>query len=241
MLLKDTDKMLLIGTSRVDETYAISIASDVCLQPGHQALVRSRVKRDVNDVSGGQVVVEVCNASTEEVIVKAEAVVAVAAEVPEMAFEGHDSPSFNVNELNRVIASATVRRPVPVNDDLDKMEAALTKSREEELCADYSDSALEREQRSLFTAMLWELCDLFVENSKRPGRTDLMEFRIDTGTHTPIKQQPYSVSKTDGDVMEAELQQYLELNPLRSSTRPWASPVLMIRKPDGGIRFCFDY
>ncbi|GMF48867.1 unnamed protein product [Phytophthora fragariaefolia] len=49
------------------------------------------------------------------------------------------------------------------------------------------------------------------------------------------------VSIAEGEVMEAEIQQYLELGLIRPSTSPWASPVLMIRKPDGGIRFCIDY
>ncbi|OWZ13531.1 Retrovirus-related Pol Polyprotein from transposon 412 [Phytophthora megakarya] len=74
-----------------------------------------------------------------------------------------------------------------------------------------------------------------------PGRTDLLEFSIDTGSSPPTKQRPYRVSKAEGDVMEAELQQYLSLGHIRPSTSPWASPVLMIRKPDCGIRFCIDY
>ncbi|KAF0712282.1 hypothetical protein AaE_012068, partial [Aphanomyces astaci] len=41
--------------------------------------------------------------------------------------------------------------------------------------------------------------------------------------------------------MEAELNQYLDLGLIRPSKSPWASPVLMIRKPDGSIRFCIDY
>ncbi|KAF0721971.1 hypothetical protein Ae201684_018793 [Aphanomyces euteiches] len=41
--------------------------------------------------------------------------------------------------------------------------------------------------------------------------------------------------------MEAEIQQYLDLGLIRPSTSPWESPVLMIRKPDGSIRFCIDY
>ncbi|KAG6612102.1 uncharacterized protein IUM83_15004 [Phytophthora cinnamomi] len=89
--------------------------------------------------------------------------------------------------------------------------------------------------------MLGSFKDLFVETSMKPGRTDLLEFTIDTGDRPPIKQQPYRVSKAEGDVMEAEVQQYLSQNLIRPSTSPWASPVLMIRKPDGGIRFCIDY
>ncbi|KAE8914090.1 hypothetical protein PF002_g2922 [Phytophthora fragariae] len=82
---------------------------------------------------------------------------------------------------------------------------------------------------------------MFVESSKKPGRTDLLQFEIDTGDSAPIKQQPYRVSLAEGDVMEAEIQQYLGLNLIRPSTSPWASPVLMIRKHDGGKQICIDY
>ncbi|GMF55210.1 unnamed protein product [Phytophthora fragariaefolia] len=41
--------------------------------------------------------------------------------------------------------------------------------------------------------------------------------------------------------MEGEIQQYQELKVIRPSNTPWASPGLMIRKPDDGIRFCIDY
>ncbi|KAE9337951.1 hypothetical protein PR003_g11756 [Phytophthora rubi] len=44
---------------------------------------------------------------------------------------------------------------------------------------------------------------------------------------------PYRVSLAERDVIEAEIQQYMELDLIRPSTSPWASPVLMIRKPDG--------
>ncbi|GMF32082.1 unnamed protein product [Phytophthora fragariaefolia] len=70
---------------------------------------------------------------------------------------------------------------------------------------------------------------------------DLLKVEIDTGDNRPIKQQPYRVSVADGEVMEAEVEEYLDLGLIRPSNSPWASPVLMIRKPDGGIRFCIDY
>ncbi|KAE8972532.1 hypothetical protein PR003_g27462 [Phytophthora rubi] len=82
---------------------------------------------------------------------------------------------------------------------------------------------------------------MFVESSKKPGRPDLLKFQIDTGDNPPIKQQPYRVSYAEGEIMEADIQQYMELGFVRESNSPWASPVLMIRKPDGGIRFGIDY
>ncbi|GMF32974.1 unnamed protein product [Phytophthora fragariaefolia] len=45
----------------------------------------------------------------------------------------------------------------------------------------------------------------------------------------------------EGGVMKAEIQRYLELKLIIPSSSPWASPVLMIRRPDGRIKFCIDY
>ncbi|KAG3114615.1 hypothetical protein PI124_g2883 [Phytophthora idaei] len=132
MRLKDTREELQIGAARVEVAYAISFASNVRLLPGHQALVRSRVRGDVMDgsvvlvegvpgleeplrvartlctVQGGQVVVEVCNASTEEVEVEAKAVVAMAAIIATSAFKWMKQPQFSRNEVGEIISSATV-------------------------------------------------------------------------------------------------------------------------------------
>ncbi|ETV95586.1 hypothetical protein H310_11021 [Aphanomyces invadans] len=83
--------------------------------------------------------------------------------------------------------------------------------------------------------------DLFVKTSKAPGRTDLIECHINTAGASPIKSAPFRVTQKEGEIMEAEIRQYLDLGLIRKSTSPWASPVLMIRKPDGSIRFCIDY
>ncbi|KAE9043707.1 hypothetical protein PR001_g3157 [Phytophthora rubi] len=117
----------------------------------------------------------------------------------------------------------------------------LTEAYWAEMEADFTDSKLSGEQQKLLRSLLGDFRDMFVESSLKPGRTDLLKFSIDTGTHPPIKQRPYRVSNAEGDVMEAEIDQYLELGLVRPSTSPWASLVLMIRKPDGGIRFCIDY
>ncbi|KAF0725832.1 hypothetical protein Ae201684P_018644 [Aphanomyces euteiches] len=78
-------------------------------------------------------------------------------------------------------------------------------------------------------------------SSKAPGKTHLVELSIDTGISPPIRNVPYRTSKAESDIMEAEINQYLDLGLIRPSKSPWASPVLMIREPDGTIRFCVDY
>ncbi|KAG3115408.1 hypothetical protein PI125_g5568 [Phytophthora idaei] len=58
---------------------------------------------------------------------------------------------------------------------------------------------------------------MFVESSKKAGRTELLRFGIDTGNSPPIKQLPYRVSLAEGEVMEAEISQYLDLELIRRS------------------------
>ncbi|KAG3058447.1 hypothetical protein PI124_g23174 [Phytophthora idaei] len=140
-----------------------------------------------------------------------------------------------------MLVSAEGKTPGKVGTEAAEMVAAMYDNKEDDFEVDFQDSSLGAEQRRLFVEMLKEFRDLFVETSKKPGRTELQKFSIDTGTHMPIKQPPYRVSKAEGDVMEAEIHEYLGLGLIRPSTRPWASPVLMIRNPDGGIRFCIDY
>ncbi|KAF0772430.1 hypothetical protein AaE_002297 [Aphanomyces astaci] len=109
-----------------------------------------------------------------------------------------------------------------------------------EIPINWEGSDLSLDQREVLRKELLQF-DIFVTTSKAPGRTDLVKCHVNTGDASPIKQAPYRVSQKEGELMEAEIQQYLDLGLIRSSTSPRASPVLMIRKPDGSIRFCIDY
>ena len=104
----------------------------------------------------------------------------------------------------------------------------------------FKDSSLTKEQKQKLIKELTRFKDVFVTSSKAPGRTPYLKFRIDTEDHKPIRNNPYRISKRESDIMEQEINQYLQLGLIRISQSPWSSPVLMIRKPDGGIRFCID-
>ncbi|KAF0738901.1 hypothetical protein Ae201684P_008866 [Aphanomyces euteiches] len=110
----------------------------------------------------------------------------------------------------------------------------------QEIPINWEGSSLNPLQRETIRQLLLEF-DLFVTTSKAPGRTDRIKCTINTGNAAPIKSAPFPVSQREGELMEAEIRQYEELGLIRPSTSPWASPVLMIRKPDGSIRLCIDY
>ncbi|KAE8883743.1 hypothetical protein PF007_g22418 [Phytophthora fragariae] len=263
MTLKETGETFRLGASRVEEMYVSRINSTIRLCPGGQALVVAnlmgkapedstvlveglpeidpflKVARSLCSVQNGQTIVEVCNASEEEVVIQKGTALAAATVLPKTTFlpaqQAYRSES-GTRSVDSVISSAAKE-----SDSPREAMPGLKEAYRAEMEADFTDSKLGGEQQELLRSLLGDFRDMFVESSLKPGRTDLLKFSIDTGTHPPIKQRPYRVSNAEGDVMEAEIDQYLELGLVRPSTSPWASPVLMIRKPDGGIRFCIDY
>lgn len=72
------------------------------------------------------------------------------------------------------------------------------------------------------------------------GRTDRIVHKIDTGEAEPIKQRHHIMSPYMLEHLYKELDKMLQLGVIRPSTSPWASPVLLVKKPDGSFRFCFD-
>ncbi|CAM5091887.1 unnamed protein product [Eretmochelys imbricata] len=87
-----------------------------------------------------------------------------------------------------------------------------------------------------------ELCTSYVPTfSAAPGLTEWAYHSIDTGNAHPIKVQPYGVSPQAKTAIEWEIQNMLQMGVIRPSSNAWASPVVLVPKPDGEIRFCMDY
>ena len=69
----------------------------------------------------------------------------------------------------------------------------------------------------------------------------MTEHKVDTGEAPPIRSPPYRIPQSLLKTVNDELRQMLELGIVRPSKSPWASPVVVVPKPDGTIRFCVDY
>ena len=84
--------------------------------------------------------------------------------------------------------------------------------------------------------------DVFAESDSDVGTTSLAFHEIDAADTRPLRQPvrrlPY------GEVREAvvkEIEKLTNAGIARPSTSPWASPVVLVRKKDGGWRMCVDY
>lgn len=73
------------------------------------------------------------------------------------------------------------------------------------------------------------------------GCTNLVEHRIDTGSAVPIKQRYYPVSPIVLKTIHEEVDEMLRLGVIEKSSSPWSSPILLVKKKDGGHRFVVDF
>ena len=74
-----------------------------------------------------------------------------------------------------------------------------------------------------------------------PGRTDLIQHDIKLSTSEPIRSKGYPVLFKARDVMDSEIKELLELGVIGKSVSPYSSPVVLVTKKDGSVRFCIDF
>ncbi|KAL0159663.1 hypothetical protein M9458_043388, partial [Cirrhinus mrigala] len=75
----------------------------------------------------------------------------------------------------------------------------------------------------------------------RPGRTKVLEHHIYTTYQVPIKQRPYRTTPAKQAVIKEQLEEMLAAGIVEPSHSGWASPVVLVPKKDGSLRFCVDY
>ncbi len=90
-----------------------------------------------------------------------------------------------------------------------------------------------------------QLLHILESNSRvctlRTGRTDVLQHHIYTTCQVLIKQKPYRLSPLKQLAMEEQLEEMLKQGIVEPSHSGWASPVVLVPKKDGKLRFCVDY
>ena len=79
-----------------------------------------------------------------------------------------------------------------------------------------------------------------LEDGER-GETDLVQMTIETGDavprRQPVRRMPFAVRLE----VARQLDEMQSRGVIQPSSSPWASPVVLVRKKDGSLRFCIDY
>ncbi|KAG2780934.1 hypothetical protein PC116_g14858 [Phytophthora cactorum] len=174
MTLKGTGDVIPLGATRVEETYAASVKSPMRLEPGCQALVHSsvrgtvrthsvvlvegvpgsdeslRIARALYTVADETVLVEVYNASTEEIEIKAGTYVAAVTIVPKSAFTANVPRRDGTSrDINAVLSAINGNASAKVGTVEAEMAGAMDNAGENDFEVDFQDSSLGAEQRRL--------------------------------------------------------------------------------------------
>ncbi|XP_071321134.1 uncharacterized protein [Trachinotus anak] len=80
--------------------------------------------------------------------------------------------------------------------------------------------------------------DVFLD---KPGYTSLVEHNIVLKDPTPVRQRMYRVPEKLLTALKAELEVMKSLGVIERSQSEWSSPIVLVLKKDGSIRFCIDF
>ena len=138
--------------------------------------------------------------------------------------------SSEINELSAVV--------IEVEDEMDVDMDLYRVSQKETYHDVHICDQLNEEQKQDIQQLLIEFEDIFTDI---PGRTMLTEHSILLTTDAPIHCKPYPLPHSMYEVVDAELDSTLKMDVIESSNSPYASPIVLVRKPDGSNRVCVDY
>ena len=94
------------------------------------------------------------------------------------------------------------------------------------------------EQFSKVQTVIDKYSFLFAMDSLDLGWTDLVKHHIQLDNYTPIKE--YRIPPHQYKELRKHLKEMLDIRAIRHSNSPWASPVVLVHKKDGSLRFCID-
>ncbi|CAF4686011.1 unnamed protein product, partial [Rotaria sp. Silwood1] len=95
-------------------------------------------------------------------------------------------------------------------------------------------------QRQQLQNVLWKHGKLF--DLRQPSIIKAtVHHAIETGAHPPVYTSPYRVSYKNEQTQREEIDKLLKQGIIEESTSPWSSPIVLVRKKDGSVRFCVDF
>ena len=99
-------------------------------------------------------------------------------------------------------------------------------------------SHLTSPQQEDLALLLQEYSSLFGDT---PSQCPLLCHDVNVKDASPVRQPPYRLNQEKRDFLQQEIQRLRDQGLIEPSLSPWASPVVMVPKPDGTLRLCIDY
>ena len=149
------------------------------------------------------------------------------------------------NVASHCLMSAEATASVNEDDDTEDFsldDCAFPTAKQPESYNDVSISdMLTSEQRFEVKTLMEQYLEVLSILSSSPGRTDQIQHDIKLLTSEPIRSKGYHIPFKTRDVMEEEIQEMIYLDVIEPSISPYSSPVILVPKKDGSVRFCIDF
>ena len=100
--------------------------------------------------------------------------------------------------------------------------------------------SLSFEQQKDLRRLIDEYKDVFSKEGNPISSTSLVEHEIHT-TGPPVLLPFRRQNPIVRDIEQQQVKEMLRDEVIRPSSSPWASPVVMVKKKDGSMRFCVDF
>ncbi|CAM4556526.1 unnamed protein product, partial [Lepidochelys olivacea] len=94
------------------------------------------------------------------------------------------------------------------------------------------------EQRSEVISLIKRNQDVF---SEKPGRTTEVHHHICPGPGVKVNVKPYWIPEAKREEIRTEVRKMPALGVTEDSHSQWSSPVVLVPKPDGSVRFCNNF
>ena len=88
---------------------------------------------------------------------------------------------------------------------------------------------------------LLEKNEVFALCDEELGETDTVKHFIDTSGAKPVKEAARRLLYALRQQLELDLDKLLKIKCIKPANSPYASPLVLVRKPDGNLRVCVDY
>ena len=157
--------------------------------------------------------------------------------------------SYALTSLDKTIWEEIEREPDPHITLLTSEESEMSDDNpyfqsqtDEEFLSKFNVATdITSKQKYMFYRLFKKYRNCFALEGDNLGRIDVWTHKIETGDAPPVRQNPYRVSAKERQQIEDAVTDMLAKGVIVPNVSSWASPVTLVPKRDGSIRFCVDY
>ncbi|KAL8626013.1 hypothetical protein ACOMHN_012605 [Nucella lapillus] len=92
--------------------------------------------------------------------------------------------------------------------------------------------------RNKVQELVEEYSDVFTD---APSCTNLETCRVKLSSKSPIRTRQYPLPYSQRETIKEEVKAMISMGAIEPSVSPYSSPIVLVKKKDGKIRFCVDY